>query len=132
MSGIKTLTNWAGSSTIVHVGFAFAVMGGWAMWVNRLHGLERMLISGLAQGVVSGTLTLFLKKALEAMSPRFSGMAGFIAPPLITASVIFVLLLGVHTLARTPEILATISFPFAVSTTYAIAYNWKLCRGAWA
>ena len=112
------------------MGFAFIVMAGWAMFANRAHTLPQMLISGLAQGLVSGTLTLFLKKGLESMSARFAGLAALIAPPVITASLILAVLVGVHTLARTPEILATISFPFAVSTTYAIAYNFKLWRGA--
>lgn len=100
------------------------------MFANRAHPLPQMLISGVAQGFVSGTLTLVLKKGLEGMSARFIGLAALIAPPVITASLILVILIGVHTLARTPEILATISFPFAVSTTYAIAYNFKLWRGA--
>ena len=47
---------------------------------------------------------MFLKKGLEAMAARFAGLAALIAPPLITASLILVILVGVHTLARTPEI----------------------------
>ena len=57
-------------------------------------------------------------------------VAALIVPPVITAASILAILFTAHTLAGTPEVGATISFPFAVSTTYAILYNLRLWRAA--
>jgi hypothetical protein len=51
-------------------------------------------------------------------------------PPLITATAILAILTTAHTLAGTPEVLATIAVPFTVSTSYAILYNLRLWRAA--
>jgi hypothetical protein len=51
-------------------------------------------------------------------------------PPLITATAIAAILVTAHTLAGTPEILATIAVPLTVSTSYAILYNLRLWRAA--
>ena len=141
MSAFQSFRQWAAGSTAFHVAFGFVLMGGWAMFANRDHGLLDMLRAGLVQGVISGTLTLFLKKGLERMSAMFFNahqsdegqgrdIAALFVPPIVTASGIFIVLLTAHKLAGTPEITATISFPFAVSTTYAILYNLRLWRAA--
>ena len=141
MSAFQSFRAWAAESTAFHVAFGFVLMGGWAMFANRDHTFPEMLRAGLVQGAISGTLTLFLKKGLERMSAMFvnarrsdegqgRGIAALIVPPLVTASCIFLILFTAHTLARTPEVAVTISFPFAVSTTYAILYNLRLWRAA--
>lgn len=141
MSAFQSFRTWAAGSTIFHVAFGFVLMGGWAMFANRDHTLPDMLRAGLVQGAISGTLTLFLKKGLERMSAMFfkarqsdegqgRDIAALFVPPIVTASGIFIVLLTAHTLAGTPEIAATISFPFAVSTTYAILYNLRLWKAA--
>ena len=149
MSALQTFRQWAAGSTAFHVAFGFVLMGGWAMFANRNHPLPDALLAGLVQGAISGTLTLFLKKFLEWMSanmdcrrprrqtpaPAGDGAGGphwfqLIVPPLITAATIFAILFTAHTLARTPEVAATSSFPFLVSTTYAILYNLRLWRAA--
>jgi len=141
MSAFQSFRAWAAESTVFHVAFGFVLMGGWAMFANRGHPLPNVLLAGLVQGAISGTLTLFLKKGLERMSAMFfnarqsdEGQGRYIAalfvPPIITAACIFTILFTAHTLAHTPEVAATISFPFAVSTTYAILYNLRLWRAA--
>lgn len=141
MSAFQSFRQWAAESTAFHVAFGFVLMGGWAMFANRNHPLPDMLLAGLVQGLISGTLTLFLKKGLERMSKMFfsarqsdegqgRGIAALFVPPLITATAIFAILFTAHTLAGTPEIALTIAVPFAVSTTYAILYNLKLWRAA--
>jgi hypothetical protein len=138
MSALKSVTG----STAFHVAFGFVLMGGWAVFANRDHPLPDALLAGLVQGAISGSLTLFLKKGLERMSAMFfrapqsderqgRAIAALIVPPLLTATAILAILVTAHTLAGTPEIAATISFPFAVSTTYAIIYNWTLWRAAY-
>ncbi len=112
----------------VHVAFAFLAMGGWAVWVNHTHGATHAMIAGLVQGTLSACLTFGIKRALEAMARRLTGMTALLLPPLVTCGSVFALLVGAHTLAGTPEIWATIAVPFAVSSTYAFVYTASLTR----
>lgn len=140
MSAWARLRDWAMASTLLHVGFAFVLMGAWAAFANRNHPLPDMLIAGLVQGAASALLTLMLKKTLERMSAMLfrarssdegqgRAMAALFVPPIVTAATILALLVTAHTLAGTPEIALTIAVPFAVSTSYAILYNLRLWRG---
>jgi len=128
MSRFQSLRQWAATSTLAHVGFGFAAMGAWAMFANRAHSFEAMLLAGLVQGAVSGLLTLGLKKFLEWLNARLPAAAALIVPPAVTASTIFAILVGAHTLAGTPALWATIAVPLTVSTSYAILYNLRLSR----
>jgi len=129
------------SNTAVHVAFGFISMGAWAAFANRLHSAPEMVQAALVQGTISGLLTLVLKKALERMNAMFfrapqsdeglgRGLAALIVPPIVTATCILTILTTAHTLAGTPEVLATTAVPFTVSTTYAILYNLRLWRNA--
>lgn len=115
-------------SSIVHVAFGFLLMGGWALFANRSHGLDKAWAPALAQGLLSGFLTGALKKTIEALDGKIAGWAAWVAPPLLTAGSILILLVAVHSLIGTPEIVATIAFPWSVSTLYAIVYNAGLVR----
>ena len=128
MNGFKAMRDWAATSTLAHVGFAFIAMGAWGVFANRGHPLPAMLLAGFVQGTISAVLTLCLKRFLEWMSARLRGLGGLIVPPLITATAIGTILTTAHTLAGTPEILATIAVPFTISTSYAILYNLRLWR----
>ena len=112
----------------MHVAVAFVGMGGWALFANRAHGAGA-IGPALAQGTMSGLITLGLKRALEAFASRLSGWTAYVLPPLLTASVILAVLIGVHRLIGTPEIAATIAVPWSVSTLYAILYTAALARG---
>jgi hypothetical protein len=114
-------------ASAVHVCVAFLAMGGWTLFANRTHG-SAAIVPAMVQGAVSGLITLVLKRVLEAFSRRLSGPLAYVLPPLATASVILGLLIGVHRLIRTPEILATIAVPWSVSTGYAILYTAALRR----
>ncbi len=114
-------------ASAVHVGVAFGAMGGWALFANRAHGAAA-IAPALVQGTISGLITLVLKRVLEAFSARLGGPLAYVLPPLATASVILALLVAVHTLIGTPEILATIAVPWSVSTGYAILYTAALRR----
>ncbi|MGY5808306.1 hypothetical protein ACXHXG_11360 [Rhizobium sp. LEGMi198b] len=118
----------AGSS-IVHVLFAFLAMGGWAVFANRLHPMPQPVISGLVQGILSGCLTLFLKSVVEALSKRFRGFTVLWAPPLIACLGSTAILVTIHALSGTPEILKTIAVPLLVSTSYAAIYNYSISGG---
>jgi hypothetical protein len=115
-------------SSLVHIAFGFLLMGGWALIANRAHGLEGSWLPALVQGTISGALTGLLKKALEMMDGCMPGVWAWIAPPLATASSILVVLTVAHSVIGTPELVATIAFPWTVSTLYAIVYNAGLVR----
>ncbi|WP_336812165.1 hypothetical protein [Bosea sp. MMO-172] len=115
-------------SSIVHVGFAFLAMGSWAAFANRAHPMPAPLYAGLLQGAISATITLVLKRAIEYLASRFSGLAALLAPPVIASLVSATLLTILHTLGGTPEIAKTIAVPLTVATSYAALYNYSLWR----
>ena len=115
-------------SSIVHVGFAFLAMGGWAAFANRSHPVPAPLYAGLLQGAMSATITLVLKRAIEYLASRFSGLAALVAPPVIAGLVSATLLTILHTIGGTPEIAKTIAVPLTVATSYAALYNYSLWR----
>ncbi len=104
-------------------------MGGWAVWANAGHGMRAALLAGLVQGMLSGALTLGLKRSVDWMRPRFAGLLAYTLPPIIAGGCSAVLLITSHLLAGTPEVLATIAVPLIVSLTYIFAYNiLRQCR----
>ncbi len=115
-------------SSLVHVAFGFLLMGGWALFANRSHGLAAAWLPALAQGILSGALTGALKKTLEALDGKIAGPLAVVVPPAVTAGSILALLVLVHRLIGTPELVATIAFPWSLSTLYAIVYNAGLVR----
>lgn len=115
-------------SAVVHVAFAFLAMGGWTLFANRAHGLEAAWRPAVVQGVISGAITLALKRVLEAVAGRLAGPAAYMLPPLATASVILAVLICVHVMIGTPEVARTIAVPWSVSTLYAILYTAALVR----
>jgi len=126
-SAPKAITALARSS-VVHVAFAFLAMGAWAVFANRSAGISHVLVAGLVQGALSGAITLALKRFLETASARLSGVWALIVPPVISCAAILALLVAAHILAGTRNVLATISLPYAVSSTYAWVYTWAVVR----
>nr|WP_047575286.1 hypothetical protein [Methylobacterium sp. ZNC0032] len=115
-------------SSIVHVGFAFLAMGSWAVFANRAHPMPAPLQAGLLQGAISATITLVLKRCIEYLARRFSGLTALLAPPAIAGLVSATLLTLLHTIGGTPEIAKTIAVPLTVATSYAALYNYSLWR----
>jgi len=113
-------------SSLVHVAFGFLLMGGWTLFANREHGLAAAWLPALVQGGLSGVLTGLLKKTLETLDGKLAGALAFVAPPAITAGSILLVLTLIHRLIGTPELVATIAFPWTVSTLYAVVYNARL------
>lgn len=115
-------------SSAFHMAFGFVLMGGWALFANRAHGIEEAWLPAVAQGTISALLTGVIKKAIEWMDGRIPGPLAYVLPPLVTASSILATLWTMHTLIGTPEVAATIAFPWSLSTLYAIVYNAGLVR----
>lgn len=116
-------------SSIVHVGFAFLAMGSWAAFANRAHPMPAPLLAGLIQGTLSALITLLLKRGIEYVASRFTGLTALLAPPLIAGLVSASLLTAIHMIGGTPEIAGTIAVPLTVATSYAALYNLSLWRG---
>lgn len=116
------------ASWITHVTFAFCAMGGWALYANSGHPMPKPVIAGLVQGTMSACLTLFLKTTIDRLSGLLPAWSLPWAPPAIAAIASASILVTIHTIARTPEIAATIAVPLAVATSYAFIYSfvrWK-------
>ncbi|MCV0349654.1 MAG: hypothetical protein K5863_06225 [Nitratireductor sp.] len=113
-------------SSAVHMAFAFLAMGSWAVFANRGHAMPRPLVAGMVQGLLSACITLFLKRIVEWLTSRFSGLGALVLPPLIACLVSATLLTTIHAAAGTPEILATVALPLTVATSYAALYTYTL------
>lgn len=111
------------TSTPLHVAFAFLAMGGWAVYANSGFGLRAMLLAGLVQGLISGALTLGLKRSVDWMRPRMARGPGYWVPPLLAICGSALFLVSAHWLAGTPQIAATVAVPLGVSFSYIFAYN---------
>jgi hypothetical protein len=114
----------------LHLAVAFAAMGSWAVFANRAHPWSGMLLAGVVQGSLSATITFVMKRLIEAMVGRLQGLPARLLPPAICCGLSVGLLSAIHTLARTPELLATIVVPVTVATSYATLYTQTLCP-AW-
>ena len=115
-----------------HVLAGFVLMGSWAAFANRAHGVETMVQAGLVQATITAVITLGMKKSIDAISAALRRAqrpaASLIVPPLAVCSVSLGLLTGLHTLAGTPELARTIVVPFSVSFLYACLYAFNLWR----
>ena len=117
----------------VHIGIAFLAMGGWAVLANRAHPWPQPLVAGVVQGALSGAITFVLKRMIERLASSFSGIAALVLPPLIAVALSLALLTSIHTLAGTPEILATIALPTSVTAIYSTIYTaalWRIRRAS--
>jgi len=93
------------------------------VFANSEHGSIAALGSGAVQGCVSALLTLFLKRTVDWLRPRFRDPLAYFTPALIASIGSLLLLFTAHTIANTPEIAATIAVPLVVSASYIFSYN---------
>ncbi|MCX7888578.1 MAG: hypothetical protein N2422_02465 [Rhodobacteraceae bacterium] len=117
-------------STAVHMAVAFAAMGSWAVLANRSHGAGAAMAAGIVQGLVSALITLGLKRLVEGLATRLPGRLALFGPPLAAWALSAALLLAIHGLAGTPELLATVAVPNLVATAYAVVWTLAV-RGVW-
>ncbi len=103
-------------------------MGGWGFFANSGHGVEAALTAGMVQGTLSVCITLTLKTIVDRLAPRFAGRAALWAPPALAVLIGGGLLLALHRLSGTPELLLTIALPLTVATGYAAIYSYTLWR----
>lgn len=113
-------------SGYAHVAGAFLLMGGWAVFANWAHPMPAPILAGLVQGVLSGLITLGLKRMLEVVVARLPGVAGLVLPPVTACALSILILSTIHSLAGTPEIWRTLMVPTTVATCYAALYTYRL------
>jgi len=111
---------------IAHMAAGFLLMGSWAAFANRAHPMPAPLLAGAVQGTLTAIITLGLKRMVEALAARLSGIAALALPTAAACAASATILATVHTLAGTPEVLATLAVPTTVATLYAALWAWRL------
>ena len=115
-------------SSLAHTAAGAALMGGWAYFANMSHPMPAPLLAALVQGVLTAGLTFAMKRLQEALVARLPGLSGLLVPPLACAVLSVAVLSLLHSLAGTPEVLATLALPSTVATLYACAYTFRLWK----
>jgi len=108
---------------------AFAVYGGWAMWVNFDYGLAVALTAGLAQGISSTISTLIIATVIEFCFQKFkqhrAGLfLAWVIPPTLTG----LMHAGFQWLVDTPEIFITVLFSVVMGYLFGGIYVRGLIR----
>lgn len=116
--------NWARVALL-----AGTVQGCWAAFANHEHGAMIALRAGLAQAAVSAlggaTMTLLMEWLFSLPRRRW---ARFAASALGSIAVFGTLIVGVHWLRGTPNLLRTIALPGTILPIYAVVYSAALSR----
>ncbi|EPF80680.1 hypothetical protein [Acinetobacter rudis] len=110
--------------------FALVLWGSWSFYVNNQQaGFEAGLISGIAQGLCSFLITLFMTFLIEKQFNFYrSNFTKLILPPIITVLFTGSCLVTVHLLIHTPDIVKTISPALTVALIFAFFTNIKLYK----
>ncbi|MEC7760418.1 MAG: hypothetical protein VX874_00740 [Pseudomonadota bacterium] len=112
-------------SNLAHVLAGIFLMGGWAFIANITHSWLAAFEAGLLQGLITGTMTFFIKKAIEWVA---SNTTGVVTPTLAASAISATVLTTIHTIAGTPAFWATVLVPFTVATIYGATYTFTLRR----
>ena len=108
---------------------AFSMWGGWTAYINHNHGLTTSLISGSAQGIQSAISTFFGTVFIEWLYKRFGHLkaGAFIVGTITSANSLLIMLL-LHYIVGTPEILLTIAPVITMATLYCYSYAFSLSQ----
>lgn len=117
-------------SNLAHMAGGFALMGGWAAFAHADHSFSTQVRSGVTQGLLTAFITLGLKRMVEAVATRLSGLVGLIAPPILACAISVSLLFTMHSLVGTPKVWTTLALPSTVATIYAALYTFRLRQTA--
>lgn len=115
-------------NSALHIAIGFTLMGSWAWFANRSFDWPAPLIAALVQGAITACMTYVLKRVIETVSPRVTGIARYILPVLAASAMSATLLTVLHSLAGTPALWLTILVPFCVATIYAITYAFTYAK----
>lgn len=89
---------------------ALVLWTAWTWYVNADHPIGTRILSSLVQGIWSFFVTFYMLVCLKKIFNYFENKwLKIILPTLITVSIVFVMILGIHILIGTPELWATIT-----------------------
>ena len=110
--------------------FAFLLWGSWSFYINMSQGsLKAGIISGLAQGICSFIITLFITHLVEKQFNFYQNtFLKLILPPICTIVLTGSVLLLVHSLIHTHAILKTVAPALTVALIFAFFTNFKLYK----
>ncbi len=108
---------------------AFVMWGGWAFYVNSRNSDSSGIVSGIAQGTASFTITLLMVHAITFLYHKFNHLLlKLVLPALLTVSVTSTCLVLIHLLVGTPHIVSTIAPALSVAFAFCLLTTFKLNR----
>ncbi|MDA7936039.1 hypothetical protein N9C01_01620 [bacterium] len=101
----------------------------WGLWVNWEHGLGARIQVAVTQGVVSLLSTIFSAELIVWLSVRFKELK---RPVMVTGTVSWIvfysLIWAAHSLAGTPELLATMLPGMITGVFFCFGYALRVAR----
>ena len=108
---------------------AGVLYGGWAVIVNWPHGLDAVIRAGAVQVAYSVTTTAVMSSIMEAVFVRLPPGALRVWGTAASASGLgMIVLIAVHVLVGTPELLWTVLPSLIMGTLFAVLYCLNLGR----
>ncbi len=108
---------------------AFVMWGGWAFFVNSRETDSSGIVSGIAQGTASFTITLLMVRAITFLYHTFNHpILKLLLPALLTVSVTSTCLVLIHLAVGTPHIISTIAPALSVAFAFCLFTTFKLNR----
>ena len=106
---------------------AFILWGGWAFWINREFGESTQIVSALTQGTASFLITLVMVRIVSWVYNRTGhGVIGLFLSPVITVFFTGSLLVMVHRIVGTPEIVKTVTPALTVAFGFCLFTAFQL------
>lgn len=106
---------------------ALLLWGGWAYWINRAAPVDARLLSSVAQGLASFTITLIMATSVAFFYRKFRhNSARCWLPPLLTCALTSIGLFVLHSLIGTLHIMPTIAPAITVGLLFCFIANGRL------
>jgi hypothetical protein len=122
----KDMNHFGKRDGLIASSACFFLQGGWAAYANHAYGWERSLLSGAVQGAASFGMTFLVTGMLEMCLARFAGwqpVYRLLASVVLAVAGMISVLVGLHWIGGTPNILLTIALPVGMGSIYCIAYG---------
>lgn len=120
----------AGSNAALPAVVAFVLWGGWAFYANVDSSSTFPLIPALVQGSASAIITLLMALAVQRLNILFAATPRLAAwlPPFVIVAITSTLLVVFHSLAGTPNLVATVIPPSAVAFAFCLFLSLSLAN----
>lgn len=106
---------------------AFLIWGGWAYYINSGKPDGQGVVSGLAQGVASSVITLFMVRVVTILYHRFQNpVFKLIFPGLLTVAFTTSCMVSLHLIVGTHRIFQTILPAMTVGFSFCVYTCWQL------